>query len=134
MSRFDNMQGDWLDGSCYAREGAQIMTRTTTILTLVAAAALAGCGDENHNIVAGGPDEGKPTANASIQLPPSITANKTYRCKDNSLVYIDWLSDGTARVKASANDAGTVLPAGDPSLTGDAKASSVTYKGQSCKA
>jgi len=109
------------------------MTRTI-ILTLVATAALAGCGNENHNIVAGGPNDGNATANANVQLPPSITANKTYRCKDNSLVYIDWLSDGTARVKKSANDAGTLLPAGDPSLTGDAKAASVTYKGQSCKA
>jgi hypothetical protein len=134
MAGFDNMQGDGLDGSCYAREGGEIMTRTTTILIFAAAAALAGCGDENHNIVASGPDEGTPTANASIQLPPSITASKTYRCKDNSLVYIDWLSDSTARVKKSANDGGTVLPAGDPSLAGDAKASTVTYKGQSCKA
>ena len=135
MSRFDNMQGDGLDGPCYARKGANIMTRTTTtILTLVAAAALAGCGNENHNIVAGGPDDGKPTINADVQLPPSITANKTYRCKDNSLIYVDWLSDGTARVKKSADDAGTVLPAGDPSLTGDAKGSTVTYHGQSCKA
>lgn len=113
------------------------MTRTTTILIFAAAAALAGCGDENHNIVASGPDDGAPTnalANADIQLPPAITANKTYRCKDNSLVYIDWLSDGTARVKKSASDGGTVLPAGDPSLSGDAKGSTVTYKGQSCKA
>ena len=113
------------------------MTRITTILTLAAAAALASCGNENHNIVAGGPDDGSPSnalANANVQLPPSIVASKTYRCKDNSLVYIDWLSDDTARVKKSANDGGTVLPAGDPSLTGDAKATTITYSGKSCKA
>ena len=114
------------------------MTRTPFLLAIVAAAALAGCNKSDHTIVAGGdPVDDQPTnatANANVQLPPSIAASKTYRCKDNSLVYIDWLSDGTSRVKKSADDAGTTLPAGDPSLSGDAKASTITYKGQSCKA
>jgi hypothetical protein len=114
------------------------MTRTPFILMLAAAAALAGCGKEDHTIVAGGEPAGdQPSnalANANVRLPPSISASKTYRCKDNSVVYIDWLSDGTSRVKKSANETGTSLPAGDPSLSGDAKASTVTYKGQSCKA
>lgn len=114
------------------------MTRTPLILAFVAAAALAGCNKEDHTIVAGGePVDDQPAnaaANANVHLPPSIAASKTYRCHDNSLVYIDWLSDGTARVKSSPNEVGTSLPAGDPSLSGDAKASAVTYKGQSCKA
>jgi hypothetical protein len=113
------------------------MTRTLICITIAAAAALAGCNKDDHTIVAGGEPADEPTnaaANADVKLPPSISASKTYRCKDNSLVYIDWLSDGTARVKKSASDAGTTLPAGDPSLSGDAKASTVTYKGQSCKA
>jgi hypothetical protein len=54
--------------------------------------------------------------------------------RTNSLIYVDWLSDGTARVKKTREEVGTTLPAGDPSLTGDAKASSITYNGQSCKA
>ncbi|MFL6746816.1 MAG: hypothetical protein ACJ8EO_12460, partial [Sphingomicrobium sp.] len=114
------------------------MTRTLTTLSIVAAAALAGCNKENHNIVQGEPYD--PHANtdynaADVKLPPSIQASKTYRCKDNSLVYIDWLSDGTARVKKSKDDfAGPVTPAGDPSLKGDAKAASITVNGQSCKA
>ena len=112
------------------------MTRTPSLLIIAVAAALAGCG-EDHTIVAGGPVDDQPTnaaANANVQLPPAISASKTYRCKDNSLIYVDWLSDGTSRVKTSANDVGTSLPAGDPSLSGDAKASTITYKGQSCKA
>ena len=40
-------------------------------------------------------------------LPPSIAASKTYRCKDNSLVYVDWLSDGSARVKKTREEVGT---------------------------
>ena len=108
------------------------------MIMLVAAAALAGCDNSDHTIVSdpNGPD---PMANAvanasSVQLPPSIQASKAYRCKDNSLIYVDWLSDGTARVKKTREDVGTTLPAGDPSLTGDAKAASITYNGQSCKA
>jgi hypothetical protein len=112
------------------------MTRPLVMITLVAAAALAGCNKENHTIVAGpdGDQEGSPVSTANVQLPPSITASKTYRCKDNSLVYIDWLSDGSARSKKSRDEAGgTPIPAGDPSLTGDAKSPTITYKGQSCK-
>ena len=30
---------------------------------------------------------------APVELPPAIAASKTYRCKDNSLVQIDWLAD-----------------------------------------
>ena len=110
------------------------MTRPLIIIALAAAAALAGCNKEEHNIVAG-PDLGdEPTNNVGVVLPPSIQASKAYRCKDNSLIYVDWLSDGTARVKKTREEVGTTLPAGDKSLTGDAKAASITYNGQSCKA
>lgn len=115
------------------------MTRTLTIMTFVAAAALAGCNSEDHTIVAdpAGPDpQADVVANAgSVTLPPSIAASKAYRCKDNSLVYIDWLSDGSARVKKDRNEVGTTVALGEGApLQGDAKAASVTYNGQSCKA
>jgi hypothetical protein len=113
------------------------MTRTLTLLTLAAAAALAGCNNEDHTIVAG-PPEDEPGANASagpVVLPPAIAASKSYRCKDNSLIFVDWLSDNTARVKKDRNEVGTtVTPGADGSpLTGDPKAATVTYNGQSCK-
>jgi hypothetical protein len=110
------------------------MTRPLTILTLVAAAALAGCNNDDHTIVAGPGADDEPMNNVGVVLPPSINASKVYRCKDNSVVYIDWLSDGSARAKKDRNDVGTSIPAGDASLKGDAAASSITYKGQSCKA
>jgi len=114
------------------------MTRTLTLIAIAAAAALAGCDSSDHTIVAGA-EANDPQANAvanleNVQLPPSITASKSYRCKDNSLVYVDWLSDGTARVKKTKEEVGTTVPAGDPSLSGDAQAASITYNGQSCKA
>jgi hypothetical protein len=111
------------------------MTRPLTILALVAAAALASCDNSDHTIVAGPDLDDEPVNKAGVVLPPSIQASKAYRCKDNSLVYIDWLSDGSARVKKSREEVGgTPVPAGDESLKGDAKAASITYNGQSCKA
>lgn len=113
------------------------MTRTPMLIMLVAAAALAGCNKENHNIVAGGPDTDDnlaAEANTPVALPPSISSSKSYRCDDNSLVYIDWMSDGSAHVKMKPSDAPTTIAAGSPDLKGDAKAATVTYKGQSCKA
>jgi curli biogenesis system outer membrane secretion channel CsgG len=112
------------------------MTRTPLLIMVAAAAALAGCNKENHTIVAGPADDAaaKAEANAQVQLPPSIAASKTYRCKDNKLIYVDWMSDGTAQVKTSPEAAGALVPAGSPQLKGDAKASSISYNGQSCKA
>jgi hypothetical protein len=114
------------------------MTRTLTIIAIAAAAALAGCNKENHNLVAGEiPDPmADELANAApVTLPPSIQASKSYRCRDNSLIYIDWLSDGSARVKASRSEVGTSVPAGEGSpLKGDAHSASVSYNGKSCKA
>ena len=47
-------------------------------------------------------------ANAPVALPPSITGSKSYRCKDNKLIYIDWMSDGTRareeQARGSRND------------------------------
>jgi|SRR5437868_5278427 len=111
------------------------MTRTLLIITLAAAAALAGCNNSDHNIVAGEPGEstGNVAANANVQLPPSIASSKSYRCADNSLVYVDWMSDGSARVKKTREEVGTPVPAGSADLQGDPKSTSITYKGQSCK-
>lgn len=114
------------------------MFKTPLTILLVAAAALAGCDQSDHNIVAAGPydDRANVTTNAApVTLPPSITASHTYRCKDNSLVYIDWLSDGIARVKTDkAARATPITPGqpGTPSLTGDAQTPTVTFNGQSC--
>jgi hypothetical protein len=113
------------------------MTRAI-VLSLVAAAALAGCNKENHTIVAGGPDNGdaaNTVANAKVELPPAIAASKTYRCGDNSVVYVDWLADNkTANFRTEATGTPTQVVAAEPgkaltgggiSLTGSATGSSV---------
>jgi hypothetical protein len=73
----------------------KVMTRIA-LLMLAAAAALAGCNKESHTIVAGPPtydDDANAVANANVQLPPSIVATKTYRCADNAVVTVNYLSD-----------------------------------------
>ena len=119
------------------------MTRTMTLLAAAAAAALAGCDNQDHTIQAGPADPMANLSNEGVKLPPAIVASHKYRCKDNSVVQIDWLSDGTSNsARVTAGEATVALAqaeAGGPytaegaSLTGDPQAASVTYGGQSCK-
>jgi hypothetical protein len=129
-----------------------VMTRTPLLLTLAAAAALAGC-DNSEPIVVGGPASDPanqaPATNGPVELPPSIAASKKYRCKDNGIVQIDWLSDNkTANLRSEGEDSVVQLTAPEPgqpltaegySLTGTAQDSTVSLtrpgKGaSSCKA
>jgi hypothetical protein len=131
---------------------AREMTRTLLLLTLAATAALAGCNKEDHTIVAGpeGVDDGNATENAApVQLPPSIASSEIYRCKDNSVVYIDWLSDNkSANFRADKDATPIQLTAAEPgkpmvaegySLSGTPGAKTVTLErpgkgSQACKA
>ena len=129
------------------------MTRTPTLLMLAAAAALAGCNRESHTIVAG-PDTGDNQANVAVNgpvaLPPAVVATKIYRCADNKVVYVDWLSDGKSAnirteqggspTQVTASAAGQPMSAaGGYSLEGSATSSSAKigvpgHPSQSCKA
>ena len=120
---------------------------TITILPL----ALAACG-KPETITAGAPDD--PTANQvkeapPVKLPPALLASKTFRCKDNSLVYVDFFNDNqTATLKTSktgeptplaASAAGQPFEGGGYTLTGTGNDKVVTIKkpggaGQSCTA
>jgi hypothetical protein len=94
------------------------MTRTPLLISLVAAAALAGCNKESHTIVAGGEPAGddiNAVANANVELPPSIVASKIYRCADNKIVYVDWLSDKkSANVRTDKGGVPTQVTAAEP--------------------
>jgi hypothetical protein len=93
------------------------MTRTTLLITLAAAAALAGCNKESHTIVAGPPgdNESNVAANGPVALPPSIVATKLYRCADNSVVTVDYLSDNkSANVHVGKETTSTQVTAPAP--------------------
>lgn len=121
------------------------MTRTFTIIAIAAAASIAGCDNSDHTITAGEPYD--PQENVvqnlqNVELPPAIVASHAYRCADNSIVYVDWLNNNTARVKKDRNEVGTaVAQEGEEgpysgegqSLSGSPEDQSITVNGRTCK-
>lgn len=86
------------------------------------------------------------TAATPVEAPPMIQASRTYRCKDNSLLYADFYTNDTVQVRAAKDKPPTVLTAaaaGQPytaegySLSANSEQISYTAPGkgtQSCKA
>ena len=128
------------------------MIRNLPLIAL-GAVALAACNPEPENIVAGETPDPMATelANAApVELPAAIAGTKTYRCKDNSLVSIDWLQGGqganlrvgesSAPIQLKSAATGEPLTAeGGYSLAGGLEAPTVTLTlpgtaAQSCKA
>jgi hypothetical protein len=118
--------------------------RNTPYLAAAASAALlalAGCNNDPVQINTVEADSNAPTTqiNAS-QLPPSITANKAYRCADNSLFYVEFYNDNSARIHRGTRDAPAVRLDGTSAtgpFTGENQSISgngdnVTINGKSC--
>ncbi|QUT06608.1 hypothetical protein KFK14_03910 [Sphingobium phenoxybenzoativorans] len=88
-------------------------------IPLLAAAPLmflSACGQSEPEVVGGPADPLKDQlANASaVKLPPSVKNSRTYRCKDNSLIFVDFLSDDTtANLRLEKNGAPTKLVAAE---------------------
>lgn len=128
------------------------LPRSAPSAALVATLMLVGCNTQPTTITGGGPAD--PTANQiaaapPVKLPPALLATKSYRCKDNSLIYIDWFNDQqTANLRMKKDGTPVHLTAevaGQPysgegyQLTGTATSASVTFKkpggdGASCDA
>lgn len=66
-----------------------------------AASALAACNSEPETIQVNQYDpQAEALANAApVELPPMVTTSRTYRCRDNSLVYIDFYNNNTAVIR-----------------------------------
>ena len=127
------------------------MTKTLT-LALLAAAALAGCNKTAAPVNTTNTAEAEAAANSAniaATMPPAIVASKIYRCKDNSVAYIDWLAGDTSAdlraeqggtpTRLTADSAGGALKAEGYALIGLPTAKTVTLtrpgKGeQACKA
>lgn len=94
------------------------MTRIPTLIALAAVAALAGC-NKGHTIVTSdapaGDNLAAATANGPVALPPSVTSSKAYRCTDNKIVYVDWLSDNkSANLRTEKAGSPTQVTATEP--------------------
>jgi hypothetical protein len=119
------------------------------LLAALAATALSACDKSDHNIVAGSKEDNVTVNAAAVVLPPSIESSQSYRCKDNSVAYIDWLSDkksadisatkGGTATRVTSAEAGKAMTAAGYSLTGTKDSKSVTLErpgkgSQACKA
>ena len=114
------------------------MTRKS-LLPLALVATLAACNQAAEEPAA----NNSANAVAEVVLPPSIVASHKYRCKDNSILSIDWLSDGKANSARLTPEVGAPVTvaqaekdgdytAADATLKGDPKATEITFNGQSC--
>jgi hypothetical protein len=118
-------------------------------LLLVPAALLALTACEKETIVANGPadPQAEELAKAKpVELPPAIVASRTYRCKDNSLTYVEFLSNNTAVYRSKKDGPPTSLAAATPggpytadgySVSANAEQVQITAPGKgslSCKA
>ncbi len=85
----------------------RIAAMSAAILTLAA------CGDPETITADDNDPQAAELAKATPkQLPPSIVSSRAYRCKDNSLVYVDFMSDQkTAVFRATKNGSPTLLTA-----------------------
>jgi hypothetical protein len=120
---------------------ALLTASLTVLLTL-------GACNEPETITSGIPDEQAEALKHAppVEAPPMIQASRTYRCKDNSLLYADFYTNNSARVRTKENGESTVLTAADGkppytsagwSVSANADHVSVTAPGkgtQSCKA
>ena len=84
-------------------------------LSAVAAILMLGACNNEPEVIETNPD---PMANeianaAPVELPPAVTDSAIYRCKDNSIVYVDFLGDKTsANVRTEKGGTPTQVKAG----------------------
>jgi hypothetical protein len=105
-------------------------------LPLIAVASLsllAACNKNDEPEVVGGPADpmAAELANAApVELPPSVKANKQFRCKDNSLIFVDFMSDDkTAQLRTDKGGEATTLKAAEVGQPFTAEGFSVSGSG-----
>jgi cytochrome c5 len=100
------------------------MNRIVPFSAAAALLALAACNNAEPEVIDTNPDPmATQIANAApVELPPAVTDSAIYRCKDNSIVYVDFLGDKTqANVRTEKGGTPTAVKAaaaGEP-LTGE---------------
>nr|WP_295373945.1 hypothetical protein [uncultured Sphingosinicella sp.] len=127
------------------------MQKTLSLAAACVAAtlSLAACQAETEVVETPDPQAAELAKAPPVELPPAIQASRTYRCKDNSLVYIDFMSNNTAVVRkekgaepplatVTAETAGGAYKSAD-GFTVSGNSEQITYSSpqggsQSCKA
>ena len=120
------------------------------LITAAALSLLSACNQNDEPEVVGGPADpmAQQLANAApVELPPSVKESHQYRCKDNSLIFVDFMSDDkTVNLRTEKDGAPAKLVAANPgeaftaegySVEGAGKQITVTLPGKAalnCKA
>lgn len=122
-----------------------MLNRTLHTLVAVSLLALSACDNpapkpEVVDTTAPDPLAAELANRAPVELPPAVTAEVTFRCKDNSLVYVSFFSgEKQAQLKSTKDAAPVMLHAeekGKPytaegySLTGTPKNITLTQPGK----
>ncbi len=124
------------------------MNKTVFAAASIAAfLSLAACTNEPEVVDTNpDPDAAELAKAAPVAPPPMIQASRTYRCKDNSLAYVDFYTNNTAQYRTEKGGQGTALTAaaaGQPytaegySVSGNGEQVTITAPGKgtlSCKA
>lgn len=99
--------------------------------TIAAFLSLAACSSEPEVVDANPDPQAEALANAPpVEAPPMIQASNTYRCRDNSLVYIDFYTNNTARVRPERGVPGTLVTAPETGQPYTAEGYSVSGSGE----
>lgn len=115
----------------------QSMKKSLILIAPLSMLALAACNKSETPAEGEAATETAATTAAPVELPPAITASGTYRCADNSILYVDFLGKNEAadirvgdkaatavRVTApvaEAPAAGTTAPAAEAAPAGPMK-------------
>ena len=77
-------------------QGMWPMTKKHLLLAPLSMLALAACNSSTTPTTTENTTDSAAVAAAEIELPPAITATGTYRCADNSILYVDFLGQNEA--------------------------------------
>src|SRR4051812_32800943 len=115
--------------------------RNTPLLAASAALfALSACQKHEPEMVNTYDPQAQALQNAApVQLPPAITDNRTFRCADNSLFYVEFYNNNTAMIRTTRDGTPTQLtqtggagPYAGSGQSVSANATHATVNGKSC--
>ncbi|WP_340265144.1 hypothetical protein [Sphingobium mellinum] len=104
------------------------------LISVAALTLLSACNKNDQPEVVGGPADpmAEKLANAApVELPPSVKESHQYRCKDNSLIFVDFMSDDkTVNLRTKKDGSPTKLVAAEPGKPFIAEGYSVEGSGE----
>lgn len=75
-----------------------------TAACLTAFATLAACSNEPEALNTYDPQAEALANRPAVQLPPAIRLSRTYRCRDNSIIYVSFMADNTTALVRDAEE------------------------------